>query len=410
MAIYIYKGQGVNSGKRTKGSIEADTLKDARAKLRRQNIYVFELKEDSKVDSARGGGSFFDKLNRKPPKTMDVALATKQFSIMVNAGVDINDSLRAVTDQIENAELKSVYISIRDLIAEGKSLSEAHKRFPKVFDPIYSNMIAAGERSGSLGLVLKRLSDFMFYQIEIKRKLIGALTYPAIMVVAAIGITLYLFVKVVPQMMDSFKLLSNVTLPWYTVLLNDLSVWLQNWWFFLFMVLIIFSVVTYLWSKTPSGKLIFHRIILKIYILGPLIQKINISRFSKTLSTILSSGVRVVEALNLTKMIIGNVIIKNAVEDAISRVQDGEKLASALEKTQQFPMTVIHMMRTGEKTGKMEDMLVNIGEVYDDDVEDQISSTTRLIEPIMLIFMGFIVTFVVVSIIKPMMDIMNSLN
>ncbi|RDB35685.1 type II secretion system F family protein [Spirobacillus cienkowskii] len=409
MPMYSYKGQFAKTGKKVKAYIEAESPKDAKLKLKKQGIYILEMKVDDRANSAQSTTSFLAKLNRKPPKQEDIAVATKQFAILLRSAVDINDALRAISEQVENEELKSVYIKIRELVSEGKSLSDAHKNYPKVFSSIYTNMIAAAEKAGALPLVMQRLSEFINYQIEIKRKVVGALTYPALMIVMAFAVVIYLFVKVMPQMTKSFTTL-KVTLPWYTELMNDISNWMQNWWLFCISVLGASVFGIYTWSKTPKGR---YKIDLFLYtapILGPLIQRVTISRFSKTLSTILSSGVRIVEGLQLTRKVVGNTVMEKALDEAIVKVQDGDKLATALERTGRFPTMVIHMLRTGEKTGQLEDMLVNISDVYDEDVNNQIVTTTRLIEPAMMIFMAVIVFLMVMAVIGPMMAAMNQLH
>lgn len=409
MPLYAYKGQIATSGKQTKGVLEAPNIREAKSKLKKDNILVFSIVEDNRSKAAEANSGIFDKLNRKPPKQEDIALATKQFAILLRAAVDINEALRAVADQVENAELRAVYIRIRELLTEGKSLSEAHKQFPNVFTSIYSNMIAAAEKSGALPLVMQRLSDFIYYQIEIKRKVVGALTYPALMVVMAILVVMYLFLKVLPQMTKSFTTL-KVTLPWYTVLMNDISAWMQAWWIVCLVVIALFSLFILSWSKTTKGR---YKIDLFLYtapVISPLIQRVTISRFSKTLATILSSGVRIVEALTLTRLVVGNSVMEKALEEAIVKVQDGDKLASALDKTGRFPVMVVHMLRTGEKTGKLEDMLANIAEVYDDDVNNQIVAVTKFIEPAMMIFMAVVVFMMVMAVIGPMMAAMTQLS
>lgn len=409
MPLFAYHGQNISSGAKSKGIIEAENLRDARLKLKKQNIYVLTLKEDTRTKAAEGNETLLQKLNRKPPKPIDIALATKQFAILLRAAVDINDALRAVSDQVENEELKSIYVRIRELLSEGKSLSDAHAQFPKVFSSIYVNMIAAAEKSGALTLVMQRLSEFIFYQIEIRRKVIGALTYPAFMIVMAIGVVFYLFVKIMPQLSKSFTSL-KVTLPWYTIMMNNISAWMQSWWLVCLIVISgsIFGLFT--WSKTEKGKRKIDAFVYDAPVIGPVIQRVTVSRFSKTLSTILSSGVRIIEALQLTRRVVGSTVMEQALDDAIVSVQDGDKLATALEKTKKFPTMVIHMLRTGEKTGKLEEMLTNIADIYDDDVNNQIEASTKLIEPAMMIFMAGVVFMMVMSVIGPMMAAMNQLH
>ena len=409
MPLYSYKGQDSKSGKPAKGSIEAESPRDAKIKLKKQNIVVLDVKEDTRAQGATNQSSFFAKLNRKPPKPTDIAIATKQFAILLRSAVDINDALRAIADQVENVELKFVYIKIRELVSEGKSLSIAHAQFPKVFDSIYVNMIGAAEKAGALPLVMQRLSEFIYYQIEIRKKIVGALSYPALMIVMAIGVVFYLFVKILPNMTKSFTSL-KVILPWYTILMNQISAWMQAWW--LISLIVIVAIIFFLisWSKTKTGKEKIDYFMFTAPVVGVLTQKITVSRFTKTLSTILASGVRIVEALQLTRKVVGNSVMEKALDDALVKVQDGDKLAAALEKTGRFPVMVIHMLRTGEKTGKIEEMLVNIAEVYDEDVDSQITATTKLIEPAMMLFMAGIVFMMVMAVIGPMMAAMNQLH
>jgi general secretion pathway protein F len=410
MPLFSYTGQNSSTGKKSKGAIEADSLKDARTKLRKQGVYILEIQLDQKSNtSSKGGGTFLQKLTRKPPKQEDLALATKQFSILVRAAVDISEALKAISEQVENEELKNVYLKIRESVSEGKSLSDAHKEFPKVFPAIYINMIAAAEKAGALPLVLRRLSDFTSWQIAINRKVIGALTYPAIMIVVAIGVTIFLFVNVLPKITKAFSSL-KVTLPWYSVLLNSFSAWLQQYWIFclLFLAAAIFSFIAY--QKTPKGRYNVDKFLYTAPVVGEVVQRIAVSRFAKTLSTVLSSGVRIVEGLNLTRNVVGNAVLEECIDDALVRVQDGEKLAAALEKSGRFPTMVIHMLRTGEKTGKLEEMLANIAEAYDEEVDYKISSSTKLIEPFMMVFMAGLVLLIVMSVLGPMMQAMNSLK
>jgi general secretion pathway protein F len=410
MPLFVYSGQNASTGKKVKAAIEAESLKDARVKLRKQGVLVLQIKQDDKASAAEGGGSsLLIKLTRKPPTPEDVALATKQFSILIKAAVDISESLKSISDQVENEELKSVYVKIRELVSEGKTLSYAHAQFPKVFSSIYTNMIAAAEKSGALPLVMRRLSDFMSYQLAIKRKVVGALTYPAIMVVVAVGVTIFLFVSVLPKITKAFSSL-KVTLPWYSILLNDISAWLQANWLVCLIGTGVLGLLFRYWISTPKGRYKFDRFIYTAPVIGAVIQRVAISRFAKTLSTVLSSGVRIVEGLRLTRKVVGNTYLEEAIDQAIQRVQDGEKLAVSLEKSGRVPVMVTHMLKTGEKTGRLEEMLTNIAEAYDEEVDHKIASTTKLIEPVMMVFMAGLVFLIVMSVLGPMMQAMNALK
>lgn len=410
MPLFVYTGQNAQTGKKVKSVVEAESLKDAKVRLRKQGIYVVDIRQDDKaVGGESGRGSLMQILTRKAPTPEDVAMSTKQFAILTKAAVDISESLRSISDQVENEELKSIYVKIREYVSEGKSLSWAHAQYPKVFSPIYTNMIAAAEKSGALPLVLRRLSDFMSYQIAIKRKVIGALTYPALMIVVALGVTLFLFVNVLPKITKAFASL-KVTLPWYSIWLNNISAWLQSHWLFCLLGLGAALVGFQAWLRTPKGRYKFDRFVYLSPVAGPVVQRVCVSRFSKTLSTVLASGVRIVEGLQLTRNVIGNAYLEEAVDQAIQRVQDGEKLAASLEKSGRVPVMVTHMLKTGEKTGRLEEMLQNIAEAYDDEVDHKIMATTKLIEPVMMIFMAGLVFVIVMSVLGPMMQAMNTLK
>lgn len=410
MPVFVYTGQNAQTGKKVKATVDSDSLKDAKLKLRRQNILVIEIKPQAAGStSSSGGQGFFARLNEKKVTPEDLALATKQFAILTKAAVDVAEALRSISEQVENPKLRIVYSKIRDSVSEGKSLSDAHKEFPDIFPNVYVNMLAAAEKAGALPIVLRRLSEFTAWQIAIKRKVVGALITPAIMVVVAIGVTLYLFVNILPKITKAFSSL-NVTLPWYSIMLNNISAWLQDrWW--IVVIGMILAVLGFLrWKATPSGRRKFDTFTYNMPIFGPLVQRIAVSRFSKTLSTVLSSGVRIVEGLQLTRNVVDNAVLEDAIDESIKRVQDGEKLAAAIEKTNRFPVMVVHMLRTGEKTGRLEEMLVNIAEAYDDEVDYKIEATTKLINPLMTVMIAGIVMLMVMSVLGPMMQAMNSLK
>lgn len=410
MPVFVYTGQNAQTGKRVKATVDADSLKDAKLKLRRQNILVIDIKPQAAGSSSSSGQqSFLEKLNERKVTDEDLALATKQFAILTKAAVDVSEALRSISEQVENPKLRIVYSKIRESVSEGRSLSDAHREFPDIFPVVYVNMIAAAERAGALPIVLRRLAEFTAWQIAIKRKVVGALITPAIMVVVAIGVTLFLFVNVLPKITKAFSSL-KVTLPWYSVMLNNISAWLQDrWW--LVVIGLIAAVLGFLrWKATPKGRRQFDMFTYNMPVFGPLVQRVAVSRFSKTLSTVLSSGVRIVEGLQLTRNVVDNAVLEDAIDESIRRVQDGEKLAAALEKTNRFPVMVVHMLRTGEKTGKLEEMLVNIAEAYDDEVDYKIEATTKLINPLMTIMIAGIVMLMVMSVLGPMMQAMNSLK
>jgi general secretion pathway protein F len=410
MPMFVYTGQHAQTGKRVKATVDSDSLKDAKLKLRRQGILVIDIKpQASGSNTSASQLTFWEKVNEKKVTAEDLALATKQFAILTRAAVDVSEALRSISEQVENPKLRIVYSKIRESVSEGKSLSDSHKEFPDIFPGVYINMIAAAEKAGALPIVLARLAEFTAWQIAIKRKVVGALITPAIMVVVAIGVTLFLFVNVLPKITKAFSSL-KVTLPWYSIMLNNISAWLQErWW--IVVIAMILAVIGFLrWKETSAGRRQFDMFTYNMPVFGPLVQRVAVSRFSKTLSTVLSSGVRIVEGLQLTRNVVDNAVLEDAIDDSIRRVQDGEKLAAAIEKTNRFPVMVIHMLRTGEKTGRLEEMLVNIAEAYDDEVDYKIEATTKLINPLMTVMIAGIVMLMVMSVLGPMMQAMNSLK
>jgi len=410
MPVFLYQGQNAQTGKKVKATVEADSLKDAKLKLRRQNILVIDIRPQAAgAVSVAGKQTLLQRLNERKITSEDLALSTKQFAILTKAAVDVSEALRSISEQVENPKLRAVYAKIRESVSEGRSLSDAHREFPDIFPSVYVNMIAAAEKSGALPVVLRRLAEFTAWQIAIKRKVVGALITPAVMVVVAIGVTLFLFVNVLPKITKAFSSL-KVVLPWYSVMLNNISAWLQErWW--IVVIAMFLSVLGFLrWKTTVKGRRQFDAFTYNMPVFGPLVQRVAVSRFSKTLSTVLSSGVRIVEGLQLTRNVVDNAVLEDAIDESIKRVQDGEKLAAALEKTNRFPVMVVHMLRTGEKTGKLEEMLVNIAEAYDDEVDYKIEATTKLINPLMTIMIAGIVMLMVMSVLGPMMQAMNSLK
>jgi len=410
MPMFVYTGQHAQTGKRVKATVDADSLKDAKLKLRRQGILVIDVKPQASGSNASSSQlTFWEKVNEKKVTAEDLALATKQFAILTRAAVDVSEALRSIAEQVENPKLRIVYSKIRESVSEGKSLSDSHKEFPDIFPGVYINMIAAAEKAGALPIVLARLAEFTAWQIAIKRKVVGALITPAIMVVVAIGVTLFLFVNVLPKITKAFSSL-KVTLPWYSIMLNNISAWLQERWWIVVIALILAVIGFLRWKETSAGRRQFDMFTYNMPVFGPLVQRVAVSRFSKTLSTVLSSGVRIVEGLQLTRNVVDNAVLEDAIDDSIRRVQDGEKLAAAIEKTNRFPVMVIHMLRTGEKTGRLEEMLVNIAEAYDDEVDYKIEATTKLINPLMTVMIAGIVMLMVMSVLGPMMQAMNSLK
>ena len=410
MPIFIYKGYDAATGESRKGKIEADSSRAARQKLKtKEKIIASEIKEEV-VGSTKNQKAAAPFLSFKGKVDLtELAIMTRQFATLQNAHVPLDECLLALTQQVDNVVLSNTLSAIKDAVSEGKSLGEAMTPYPRIFNRLYVNMIRAGESSGSLGLVLERLADFQEYQVEVQGKVVSAMSYPALMIVASMGIIAYLFVSVVPKLQKVFESM-KLTLPWYTLTLISISNFLQNRWYVLVAAGFGVAFLLKAWYATPRGRRIVDYYSLRIPLFGPVVMRVNVSKFTKTLSTLLGSGVPIIAALEITKNVVGNVLISQAIEEAKISVQEGDSLGLTLEKSKQFPPLVTHMIRTGEKTGELETMLKHVAEAYDAEVSRKIDAMTSLIEPLMIILMGGIVVLIVFAMLVPMLSIMSQMR
>ena len=383
MPLYSYKGYDSASGAARKGKVEAENPKAARAKLRqREKVIASEIKEETSLDKVK---TVSRSVRGKVPLG-DLSIMTRQFATLQSAHVPLDESLKALTQQVDNVVLRSTLAAVKDYVSEGKSLNEAMSNFPGVFNRLYINMVKAGESSGTLGLVLLRLADFIEYQVKIRGQIISAMTYPAVMILATGGITAFLFINVVPKLQKVFISL-KVKLPWYTEMLIGASQFLQSYWFLVILAIAAGAMIFRRWVTSEKGRRTFDRASLKMPIFGPIIMRVNVSRFTKTLSTLLVSGVPIIRALEITRNIVANSVISDVLEQAKIAVQEGQSLGATIERSKQFPPLVTHMIMTGEKTGQLEAMLGHVAVAYDAEVERKIEAMISLIEPLMVIMM-----------------------
>lgn len=412
MPVFSYKGYNSKTGDSVKGKIEAESAKSARARLKQSDsIIVADIKEEAaKVASATGDGKKVSFSFSTPSvKLADLSVMTRQFATLQSAYVPLDESLKALIQQVENETLSAILGKVKDGVSEGKSLGEAMAGYPKVFDRLYVNMVSAGEVSGNLGLVLERLADFQEYQTKLKSDLFSAMSYPALMILASGGIIGYLFVSVVPKLQKIFDSL-KVKLPLFTQITIAISEFMQK-----NLILIVIGMLISIWMfnkwrVSENGKKKFDRFLLSVPVFGPIIMRVNVSRFTKTLSTLLSSGVPIIKALDITKNTIPNFIIADVVEKAKISVQEGESLGLTIERSGEFPPLVSHMIKTGEKTGDLEGMLGHVATAYDAEVERKIATMISLIEPAMIIVMGGVVVVVVMAMMVPMLSVMSQVR
>ena len=406
MPIYTYKGYDSKTGAAKKGKIEAESPKTARARLRqKEKVVVSELKEEASLDKMKAKKSLF----AGNVKQMDIAIMSRQFATLANAHIPLDESLKALTAQVENIVLRNTLNAVREQVSEGKSLADSLVQFPAVFNRLYVNMVRAGESSGTLGLVLDRLSTYMEKEVEAKGQVVSAMMYPAVMLIAQVGLIAYLMISLVPKLQKIFTSL-KAPLPWYTQVVVAISEFLQNQWYVVPIVLGLIFFLFRRWVSSPKGRWKFDSMMLKMPIFGPLIMRLQVSRFTQTLSTLLASGVPIIKALEITKNIITNVVIADVLEQSKISVQEGRSLGSTIEKSNQFPPLVTHMILTGERTGQLEEMLAHVAVAYEAEVTRKIEGLISLIEPAMIIVMAGSAGGIIGAVMVPMFSIMNQIR
>jgi general secretion pathway protein F len=403
MPVFEYKALD-QRGKSIEGLKEAESPKTLRSTLRRDGLFLTEVlgqkeaaaaaKRDVSVRRWLGGRITSD----------DVAITTRQLAVLVGAGVPLVEALGALVDQVDHERMKRIISDVRQRVNEGSSLADALAAHGKVFSTLYVNMIRAGESSGALEVVLVRLADFTESQARLRSKVIGTLTYPAAMVCIGTAIMGILFTVVIPKITKIFED-TRVTLPWTTRALIGFSTTIHDWWWAFAMFFAAMVALFVRWRRTPPGRAAWDSWVLTAPLVGNLIRQIAIARFSRTLSTLLKSGVPLLTSLDIVKNIVGNVRLQKVVEDSRAAIQEGESIAAPLKRSGEFPPLVYHMVAIGERSGQLEEMLTNVANAYEAQVETKIGALTSLLEPLMIVAMGVVVAFIVFSILMPILQI-----
>jgi general secretion pathway protein F len=412
MPMYAYKGLGP-SGKNIAGVRDADSPKVLRQMLRKDGVIVtsFELSKGGKaakdLNKTKGGlskevdiGALFG----TGVKKVEIAAFTRQMATLLRSGIPLAEALGALVEQIQNVRFKAPVAEVRAAVNEGMSLGDALGKHPKLFDELFVSMVRAGELAGNLDEVLTRLADFLEASQKLKSKIQGAMIYPIVMLVVGVGIMTVLMIKVIPQITSMFSQAGRA-LPLNTRILIATSGFFGRNIIWLFLLTIAAIILFLKWSRSKDGKPVWHAFVLRLPVVGELVRTINVGRFSRTLGTMLQSGVPMLRALETGKQIVANVLLQRAIEDAKQAVTEGESLATTLKKSGQFPATMIHMTAVGEKAGQLEQMLERVATAYESEVDTKLSRLTALLEPLMLVLMGGAVAFIVFSILQPIMDL-----
>jgi len=472
MAVFEYRGLVAATGKQVHGVRDADNAKVLRASLKREGILLTNAQEEdaAHAEGRRNKLDLFGFLRRV--SITDVAMMTRQLATLVMAGIPLVESVAALTDQVEKLELKRTLTQVRDRLNEGIALAKALEPHPKIFPPLYVNMVAAGEASGTLETVLERLSDFMEGQARLRSKVSSALAYPVLMLIIGSVLITVMMVAVVPKITSIFASLDRA-LPWYTSLLIFVSNTLKSNEMMGFVLMLltmialrkatsappgedkdkpssmrpakrslgasafvgmglgifVFGLFFYVESvfsyviglvvgfvvglvvarllsyiATPAGRVWKDSVVLKLPIFGPLFRMLAVARFSRTLATLLQSGVPLLKAMGIVRNVLGNARLEKVVEDAAGSIREGESIAAPLRRSREFPPIVTHMIAVGEKSGQLEQMLENVAKAYDTQVETRVQAMTSLLEPLIIVIMGGGVGFIAFSILMPLIQ------
>ena len=406
MSVFEYVALD-EKGHQRKGFIDAPGIAAARQKLREENVYPVEINEsENRKETALSGALKINIWQRVSAN--DVSIFTRQLSTLLGSGMPLVPSLSILMKQAKNPLLKKSLAQIREQVNEGKSLTESMSNFPQIFPPYYLNMVGAGEASGTINLVLERLADFSESQQTLMNKIRSALAYPLIMLFMGSAVIFLLMTFVVPKITGIFSDMHQ-TLPMITIILITISNFLKSfWWLILILLAAAIAAFKYMTTGTEAGKRLWDNTKLKIPVWGPVNRKIAIARFSRTLATLLQSGVPLLAAMEIVRNVVNNIIIGEAISKASKDLEEGKGLSGPLTQSGIFPPLVTEMIAVGEQSGTLERMLNRIATAYETEAQTDILVMTSLLEPIMILVMGLIVGFIVFSILLPIFG-MNQL-
>src|SRR6266576_953125 len=397
MATFTYTARAFNGDLRT-ATIDAASRDDVIAQLRKQRLSVVKIDQDATKKVGRGS-----------IKTRDVVIFTRQFSTMINSGLPLVQALTILAEQTDNKALSEVTKRVVFDVESGNTVADALSKHPRAFTNLYVNMVAAGEAGGILDTILMRLATFLEKNDALVRKVKGAMIYPSvIMSVAAIAI-IVLLIFVIPVFENMFGSV-GLALPLPTRIVIGASNVLKNYWWALIAVGVFTVVAINRYNKTTAGRLQIDKLMLSMPVLGDLLRKSAVSRFTRTLGTLISSGVSILDGLEITARTAGNMVIHNAVMESRASIAGGETIAQPLAKSKVFPPMVISMIAVGEQTGGMDEMLSKIADFYDDEVDAAVSALLSLMEPVMIVVLGVIVGGMVVAMYLPIFDMVNAVQ
>ena len=398
MATFVWKGKN-RYGDAVGGERVASSIEEVKAVLQKEQIAA------SSVTAKRGRFSI-PFLKREKVKLKELAVYSRQLSVLIDAELPLMQSLGILAEQTRNKHFKRVIITIREDVEAGSTLNQAKRKFPKVFDDLYCNLIASGEQSGSLDIMLRRLSEYIEKTVKLRAKVKQAMIYPSAILIFSVVVAIFLLWKVIPVFASIFIEL-GAELPALTAFVIALSRFVEKYIIIIILALIGLVVGFKYFRKTEQGRWVTDRWILKIPLFGELLRKVAVSRITRTMATLVSGGVPMLEALRITSTTAGNIILESAVMNARQNVSEGKSLTDAFKETGHFPFMLTQMVSVGEATGTLDEMLTKLADFYDEEVDASVSALLSIMEPILLIFVGGMVGSLVISMYLPIFSLMQ---
>jgi general secretion pathway protein F len=402
MPVYEYRALDKN-GKRVKGIIDADSALTARNKLRSSDIYPVDLKETSSRPKVQASGQISLASMLRSVKQSQLSTMTRQLATLMGAGISLVASLELLITQESNPVLKKTLAQIKESVNEGNSLAYSLSQHSKYFSPIYINMVKAGEASGSLDVVLERLAEFSENQEALKGRFKAAMVYPVIMLIIGVLALVLLVTFVVPKFVQVFNEMEK-TLPLPTLMVIGASNILKSYWWLIIIFIIVFIFAVRQFKKTLKGQHIWDKIKLSTPLLGTVNRRIIISRFGRTLGSLIQSGVPLISSLEIVRNIVNNTHIAEVIDKTMDEIQGGQSLAAPLSKSQLIPPVVTQMIAVGEQSGELEKMLNKIADIYEQEAESQLTAMMSMLEPVMILVMAVVVGFIAFSILLPILE------
>jgi len=397
MALFNYTARTM-SGELKTSTLEAPTRDAAITQLRRQRLAIVKIAEDPVQKAKRG-----------KVKMRDIVIFTRQFATMISAGLPLVQALDILAKQTENKTLVSIVRQVLFDVESGNTVADALGKHPRAFSSLYVNMVAAGEAGGVLDTILNRLATFLEKTEALIRKVKGAMIYPSVILLVAIGAVIIMLLFVIPTFENMFASV-NLTLPLPTRIVIGLSKLLQNFWWAMAGTVAVTVVALKRYYATPPGKLAIDKFMLRVPVIGDVLRKSAVSRFTRTLGTLISSGVSILEGLEITARTAGNRVVQDSIMESRSSIAGGETISAPLAKSGVFPPMVTSMIAVGESTGNLDEMLQKIADFYDDEVDVAVSGLLALLEPIMIVFLGVAVGGMIMAMYLPIFDMVNAVQ